>query len=100
MALTVSSVANAIETHAHDAHEILVCGGGTHNDTLLQALAERLPSRSVSSTANAGLDPDWVEAAAFAWLASRTLRGLPGNLPGVTGASEPVILGGIYPADI
>ena len=43
-----------------------------------------------------GLDPDWVEASAFAWLASRTLQGLPGNLPSVTGAAAPEVLGAIY----
>jgi anhydro-N-acetylmuramic acid kinase len=45
-----------------------------------------------------GFDPDWVEAAAFGWLAARTMDGLPGNLPAVTGANHPVILGGIYTA--
>ncbi|MGD8497784.1 MAG: anhydro-N-acetylmuramic acid kinase [Chromatiales bacterium] len=50
------------------------------------------------SSAEAGLDPDWIEAIAFAWLAQRTLAGLPGNEPGVTGASRSVVLGAIYPA--
>jgi anhydro-N-acetylmuramic acid kinase len=54
----------------------------------------------VSSTAVLGLDPDWVEASAFAWLAHRRLAGLPGNLPAVTGASGAVVLGGIYPGRV
>ena len=45
-----------------------------------------------------GIDPDWVEASAFAWLARQTLAGLPGNLPSVTGARRPVVLGAIHPA--
>jgi len=98
LALTVATVADAVERYAEDATEILVCGGGASNEALLLALAERLPWRQLSSTAELGLDPDWVEAAAFAWLASRTLKGQPGNLPEVTGAGAPVILGGIYPA--
>jgi anhydro-N-acetylmuramic acid kinase len=53
----------------------------------------------VDSTAVLGIDPDHVEAIAFAWLARQTLLNLPGNLPEVTGASESVILGGIYPAN-
>jgi anhydro-N-acetylmuramic acid kinase len=57
-----------------------------------------MPEIRVATTAEAGLDPDWVEAAAFAWLAHRTLEGLGGNLPSVTGAREPAILGGIYRA--
>ncbi|MGB5165682.1 MAG: anhydro-N-acetylmuramic acid kinase, partial [Woeseiaceae bacterium] len=56
-------------------------------------LRHRLKPMTVTSTARHGLDPDWVEAAAFAWLASRTLDGLPGNLPSVTGASAAVVLG-------
>jgi anhydro-N-acetylmuramic acid kinase len=52
----------------------------------------------LSTTDTLGLAPDWVEAAAFAWLAHRTLEGQPGNLPSVTGAMRAVILGGIYKA--
>ena len=97
LALTVATVANAIEQHADHPGEVLVCGGGAHNAALMTALAERLDPVTITSTATLGLDPDWVEAAAFAWLASRTLANLPGNLPSVTGADKPVVLGGIYP---
>jgi len=51
----------------------------------------------VSSTAEAGIDPDWLEAMAFAWLARQTLAGETGNLPSVTGAGRAVVLGAIYP---
>jgi anhydro-N-acetylmuramic acid kinase len=50
----------------------------------------------ITTTSSAGLDPDWVEAVAFAWLAMRRIQGMPGNLPAVTGASRPAILGAIH----
>ena len=53
---------------------------------------------SVETTNIIGIDPDWVEAMAFAWLAKQTLDGEPGNIPSVTGANKAVILGAIYPA--
>jgi anhydro-N-acetylmuramic acid kinase len=94
--LSVRTIASAIETHAPSTAEILACGGGTHNSEFMRRLAEAVEPITVQSTATCGLDPDWVEAAAFAWLASRTLQGLPGNLPSVTGATRPEVLGGIY----
>ena len=81
---------------APDAAEVLVCGGGIHNSDLMRRLAAALPGTTVGSTAFAGLDPDWVEAVAFAWLAMRTQRGLPGNLPSVTGASAAAVLGSVH----
>ena len=69
-----------------------------HNPLTMERLTERLRPVDVGSTSSVGFDPDWVEAAAFAWLAARTMDGLPGNLPAVTGANHPVILGGIYTA--
>ena len=94
--LTAVSIADAIKQYAADTSEILVCGGGAHNDYLLARLAARLPGTRIESSALHGLDPDWVEAAAFAWLAKQTLEKKPGNLPAVTGASGLRILGGIY----
>jgi anhydro-N-acetylmuramic acid kinase len=94
--LTAQSVATAIEASASDAAAVYVCGGGAHNLQLLRRLEHILAPRRVVSTDELGLDPDYVEAAAFAWLARRTLRGEAGNLPAVTGAREPVILGGIF----
>jgi len=67
-------------------------------DAISAALGDRLPGCRVAPTSAIGLDPDWVEAMAFAWLAGRTLAGLPGNLPEVTGARASAPLGGIYPA--
>jgi anhydro-N-acetylmuramic acid kinase len=76
---------------------LLVCGGGAHNAHLLRRLAALVPSVPVEPTSAHGIDVDFVEAAGFAWLAYRTLSGLPGNLPSVTGAGHPAVLGAIYP---
>ena len=64
----------------------------------MQALAEELPNLLVDTTARYDMDPNIIEAAAFAWLAQRTLDGLPGNLSAVTGSAGPRILGNITPA--
>lgn len=96
-ALTAATVADALAAYAPRTREVMVCGGGAHNTALLEALAARLPDVAVRSTGELGIGPDWVEAAAFAWLAARRLEGLPGNLPSVTGAREPAVLGAIYP---
>lgn len=94
--LTVRSVAEAIELHAPEAAEVLACGGGVHNGALMRRLRERLAPRTLASTASGGVDPDYLEAIAFAWLARQRLQGLPGNLPAVTGAHGPRVLGAIH----
>lgn len=78
---------------------LLVCGGGSRNPLLMARLACLLPGTEVTTTDDAGVSGDDMEALAFAWLAWRTLCGLPGNLPAVTGASAPTVLGAIYPAN-
>jgi anhydro-N-acetylmuramic acid kinase len=95
--LTVESVARAIEQHAAETNELYVCGGGAFNPVLMQGLRQRLKEIKVATTAELGTPPEWVEAAAFAWLAKQTLEHKAGNLPSVTGAREPVILGAIHP---
>ena len=95
--LTARSIADAIRAQAKGTRKILVCGGGALNDFLLERL-RLLSGVSVETTASAGLAPQSVEAAAFAWFAMRTLKGLPRNLPAVTGARAPAIRGGIYRA--
>lgn len=97
-ALTAASLGRALERFCGGADEVLVCGGGAHNGRLMQELAARSPAARVATTAVAGVDPDWVEAMAFAWLARRTVRGETGSLAEVTGASGPRVLGAIYPA--
>ena len=97
-ALTAVSIANAVRAFADANTDLLVCGGGVHNTELMRQIGVQLSELQWSSTANAGLDPDWVEAAAFAWLAMRRMQDLPGNLPAVTGASHAAVLGAIYSA--
>lgn len=96
--LTAVTVASAIEATGLREGDLLLCGGGAFNSTLWHRLQSLLPTWQLCSTADFGLAPTWVEAAAFAWLARQTLHSLPGNLPVVTGAAGPRILGGIYPA--
>jgi anhydro-N-acetylmuramic acid kinase len=95
--LTVQTVADAIVREGFGSAQLLICGGGVHNDYLLERLALQLEGCHLSSTQAYGVEPDWVEAITFAWLAKRTLSGLSGNLPSVTGATKDLILGGIYP---
>lgn len=84
---------------AGGCERVLVCGGGAHNPLLMQRLAAHLPGIEVQRTDALGVNGDDMEALAFAWLAYRTLSGLPGNLPAVTGAREASILGAIYPVN-
>jgi anhydro-N-acetylmuramic acid kinase len=95
--LTARTVADALRTHQPDTRRVLVCGGGVHNPVLLARIAANLPGVRIESTAAHGLDPDFVEAMAFAWLARETLAGRPGNVPAVTGARGPRVLGVVYP---
>ncbi|MDR6096054.1 MULTISPECIES: anhydro-N-acetylmuramic acid kinase [Stenotrophomonas] len=95
--LTAVTVADALLRTLPGARRVLVCGGGVRNGHLMQRLAARLPGVVVESSARHGLDPDYLEALGFAWLAQRTLDGLAGNLPSVTGAAGPRILGAIHP---
>lgn len=96
--LSARSIADAIDRHAQAAIDVLACGGGVHNMVLMRRLGELLGKRTLASTAVHGVDPDYLEATAFAWLARQRLLGLPGNLPAVTGARGPRVLGAVYPA--
>lgn len=98
LALTTHTVAAALHAHQPQTQRVIVCGGGVHNPVLLAALATALPGIAIETSAAQGLDPDFVEAIAFAWLARETLAGRPGNLPAVTGAAGPRVLGAVYPA--
>jgi len=94
--LTVATVADALLAQQPQTRRLLVCGGGVRNRQLMKRLAARLPEVQVESSAVHGLDPEYVEAMGFAWLAQRTMDGLAGNLPSVTGATGPRILGAIH----
>lgn len=95
--LTARSVADAIRSQCGVPDSVLACGGGALNGQLMTALAAQLPQSRITTTDSAGLPGDWLEAIAFAWLAQRTMHGLSGNLPSVTGAQGERILGAIYP---
>ncbi|WP_352287772.1 anhydro-N-acetylmuramic acid kinase [Psychrobacter sp. GW64-MNA-CIBAN-0177] len=86
-----SQITQFIKNNKNSA--VYVCGGGALNDYLMSRLRTHLPQCSVETTASLGLEPTWVEAVAFAWLARQTLMGETGNLPAVTGASKNVVLG-------
>ena len=96
--LSAATVVDALRMHQPMTRRVLACGGGVRNTPLLGRIAAQLPGVVIESTAAHGLDPDFVEAMAFAWLARQTLAGLPGNVPGVTGARGLRVLGVVYPA--
>lgn len=96
--LTARSVRNAVDGFALD--NLVVCGGGARNTELMRRLGDIFSAGSVITSDEFGLPAEWVEAVAFAWLARESLAHRPGNLPAVTGARRPVVLGGIYPASL
>jgi anhydro-N-acetylmuramic acid kinase len=96
--LTATTLARASGSACGQAQEVYLCGGGVANADLVARLGRALGSRAVGTTAQLGVDPDFVEALAFAWLARETLAGRPGNLPEVTGARGLRVLGCHYPA--
>ncbi|MET0655785.1 MAG: anhydro-N-acetylmuramic acid kinase [Pseudoxanthomonas sp.] len=96
--LSAITVADALRATQPGTSRVLGCGGGVHNHALMARIAVHLPGMRVESTAAHGLDPDYVEAMGFAWLARETLAGRAGNLPSVTGARGPRVLGAIHPA--
>ena len=97
--LTAITASNQIRQFTKDSAtknataEVYVCGGGALNSYLMTRLQAHLPHCLVTTTTSLGLEPTWVEAVAFAWLARQTLTGETGNLPAVTGASKGVVLG-------
>ncbi len=96
--LTAETIANALTGACPQSGGLYLCGGGAHNLALVERIQALLPTWRIEMTDALGIGVDWVEAAAFAWLASRTLAGLSGNDPAVTGARSATVLGGIYPA--
>ena len=97
-AFTARSIADAYRRFLPKSpDEVILCGGGVHNRTLVAMLEEELPGSDVRSMADFGINPDAKEAISFAMLAVETIRGRPGNVPSATGAKKPVILGKIIP---
>jgi anhydro-N-acetylmuramic acid kinase len=94
--LTALTIARGINQLPVSPAQCYICGGGVHNRYLMSRLSQALPDCQISSTEALGLDPDYVEAVAFAWLARQSMNQRPGNLPSVTRASNTIVLGGIY----
>ena len=93
--LSCASIANAVHSQA-ESGALYLCGGGAHNAALRQRLSQLAPNFTVETTSALGMDPDWVEAIAFAWMAQQRLEGTALDTQAFTGASQPVVLGGIY----
>ncbi|MFM9879064.1 MAG: anhydro-N-acetylmuramic acid kinase [Burkholderiaceae bacterium] len=94
---TAKVCASALLHHAGATTQLLVCGGGARNAHVMQRLQLHLPGTLVTSTESVGIDPQQVEAMAFAWLARQCMLRRPGNLPKATGAQGPRVLGAVYP---
>jgi anhydro-N-acetylmuramic acid kinase len=97
VALTAHSICDALNK-CGSVDEVYLCGGGAHNSLLTDELQKLLGDKKVLTTAHLGIGVDWVEAAAFAWLAKQTCDNKPSNMPAVTGAKGLRVLGAVYPA--
>jgi len=97
--LTATTIADAFIASHTKIDRVLICGGGVHNTYGLERLQSLLSDIAVESTQVHGVQPDWVEAMALAWLAQRYIENKPGNLPSVTGARESVVLGSLSSPD-
>ena len=95
--LTAEAIARDVRRHAADARRLIVCGGGARNGFVMRQLALALPGVAVQTTDDFGVPVSQVEAIAFAWLARQCVHRAPGNVPTVTGAAGPRVLGAIYP---
>lgn len=96
--LTCQTIAQPIKQYYAETREVYLCGGGARNLALYARLSALLSDCRIQSTSALGVDGDFLEANAFAWLAQQTMRNKPANLPQVTGAAHPCILGSIYHA--
>ena len=95
---TAQSITRELSQWKNEPNKVLlVCGGGARNPLLMERFNVLLPDWHVGTTNDYGVDVDYVEAAAFAWLAFQRMENLPSNMPSVTGASQAVSLGVIFP---
>ena len=97
VAFTATTICQSIKGCESPIKRVAICGGGVHNTSLLEAIRNQLPELLVESTQFFGVDPDFLEAMMFAWLADKTINQIPVDLTGITGAKRPSILGSIYP---
>ncbi|NOR51600.1 MAG: anhydro-N-acetylmuramic acid kinase [Gammaproteobacteria bacterium] len=96
--LTARSISDAVKQHSKKVDQLILCGGGVFNRYLVERISYYLTECKITTTQEFGIDPQLIEAMAFAWLARETLAGRAGNIPEVTGARRAVTLGAIYPA--
>ena len=96
--LTARAIAGEVRRHEPQLEDLIVCGGGAMNGQLMRRLQALLPAAKVTASGDRGIPPQQVEAAAFAWLARKALRGEKLELTSTTGAHGARVLGGIYPA--
>ncbi len=94
-AITIARAISDSSPHG-DILDVYLCGGGVKNSYLVERIQHHTPQIALRTTSSLNMDPQLVEAAAFAWLAYRTYNGLPGNMPCVTGAKKSKVLGGIF----
>lgn len=96
--LTAMTISSAIKEHGESVSGVVICGGGVHNKALLRALQQNINEIPVISSTAFGVNPDYIEAMLFAWLAEKTIQNIPLDLRTLTGSNQPVVLGAIYPA--
>ncbi len=93
---TAQTITTEIKKLPTQVNEIYICGGGAHNTQLMLRLETLVHPKLLANTAQLGIPAQWVEAAAFAWLAKQTTERKHANLVNATGAKETVILGAVY----
>ncbi len=96
--VTSQSIYDALQKYCPEVDEVYFCGGGAHNQLLISLINSKLDKIPINTTNKLGVDVDWVEAVAFAWLAKQTMEHKTSNLPSATGATGSRILGAIYQA--
>ena len=101
--LTAQSTLESLARYAPKTQKLIVCGGGARNNALINAFKVKAQNffkepLEITTSESAGIDPQLVEGLAFAWLAWAHKEKRPANLPAVTGAKGPRILGAYYPA--
>ena len=97
--LTAQTIADSISTLPEPVDKVYICGGGCHNTFLVSRLTKNLKQNNIDaplSTEYLKIDPKWVEASAFAWLAKQRLELKAASIPEVTGAKRSAILGAVY----
>ncbi len=92
---TARTICNDLNHLKPEITTVVLCGGGVHNRLLVELITDKTTAR-VTDSISGGIDPQWVEASAFAWIADRTLRGLTSTIPSVTGANQPCIAGIVH----